>query len=101
MPLFRRREDDWGATEFSGWGELGSITEVPIAEGQSLEVMHADHAERWQLLDGEVDVAVEGKTHTLRAGEALVTRPGVTYTLTARSASRFFCTPTIADEPRG
>ncbi|MEM2942916.1 MAG: cupin domain-containing protein, partial [Candidatus Bathyarchaeia archaeon] len=50
----------------------GTVTVFAFDEGQGLSEHTAPYDALVQILEGEVEVAISGKTHLLRAGEMII-----------------------------
>src|SRR5688572_16245005 len=68
-------------------GGARTVADLEVTPGGGVpKHRHADHDERIEVLEGEIEVTIEGKKHVLRAGEHIVIERGQTHSW--RNASR-------------
>lgn len=66
-----------------------------IAPGARVHLHHHENEEVWNVLEGELEMVVDGVTRVLRAGEAAVVPAGVKHSAGAREA----CRAIVVDHP--
>ena len=70
----------------------GSVTLFAFDEGEGLSEHSAPYDALVQLLEGEVEISISGKTHLLKAGEMIIMPAGEPHSLKAIKKSKMMLT---------
>ncbi len=73
-------ERPWGRFEQFVTNRRATVKVITVDPGQRLSLQrHHDRDELWQLIDGRLDVEVDGRRSTLMIGERLMVPRGATH----------------------
>lgn len=71
-----------------GAAETLSMWRVEMAQASAGPLHTFDSEQIWSVLDGELEVSIEGAAHRLSSGDTLVVPAGLSRQVTARATSR-------------
>jgi quercetin dioxygenase-like cupin family protein len=67
-----------------------------VVAGSSIHEHSHENDEVWNVIEGELEITIAGRTQVVRAGDAAVVPPGTLHAVTAITDSRAI----VVDQPR-